>query len=330
MGVSSARSRIHQRAKEQRSPNSSRSAIGISIPRWAAILFGAAVLVCHMACSEARDVDPVGPAPGIILNSFDGRSFDGWPFDGWSFERRPFDGWRVEITPWMSGAARAQTTPVLRVPAVYEPLMQGGLALSSAAERVSMIAVRNGDRNYLIVDKAHGKIILFENGRPIFSDPALTGESLADQFPPDAWTKPWSQQRGRTYYKVTPAGRFTLSRNRDPGLGDVFDINELRAKDWVIAIHRVWLGNRSEHRDDRLRSAVDQDKHITDGCVDVDQGTIAQLLRFLPGRGMPLYILPLDESLIPRLFATRQAAFRPYGPAGLSSSIGFWPAAAPR
>jgi hypothetical protein len=163
-----------------------------------------------------------------------------------------------------------------------------------------------------MVDKAHGKIILFADGRPVFSRSALTGESMADRIPPDAWSKPWSQQH-EVKYKVTPAGRFTLTRDHDRALGDLFDINELKGRDWAIAIHQVWLGKPSERRDARLRSDMDEDKHITDGCVDVDPITIAQLWRLLPGRGMPLYILPIDESLIVGLFQAKISRDDPGG-----------------
>ena len=182
--------------------------------------------------------------------------------------------------------------------------MDGGLALSPVEQRVSQIAWQYGDRGYLMVDKNRGKIILFAAGRPIFSRPALTGESMADRIPADAWSTPWSQQMS-VKFKVTPAGRFTITRNHDRALGELFDINELQGRDWTIAIHRVWLGRPSERRDARLRSDLDQDKHITNGCIDVDPNTMAQLSRVLPSRGMPLYILPNDENLIGNVFRAR-------------------------
>ena len=211
---------------------------------------------------------------------------------------------RVEKAPWSRSASNREVGG-LSAPVDFDAFSEGSLALSPAAARVSLIASRNGDRAFLMVDKAHGKIILFENGRPIFSRAALTGASMADQIPPDAWNKPWAEQAD-VKYKVTPAGRFTITRDRDRALGDLFDINELKGRDWTIAIHQVWLGKRLEHRDARLRSPMDQDKHITDGCVDVDPSTIAELLRFLPRRGVPIYILPIDESLIASLFRTRE------------------------
>ena len=230
-------------------------------------------------------------------------------------ERRFVDRWQAELTPWAAAFSSASNRPLSGTSAqpYAEPLPDANPALSPAAVRVGMIASGNGDRVFLMVDKAHGRIILFENGRPVFNRAALTGESLADRIPPDGWNKSWSEQDG-VKYKVTPAGRFTITRDRDQALGDLFDINELEGKDWVIAIHQVWLGRRSEHRDARLRSTLDQDKHITAGCVDVDPSTIAQLWRLLPSRGMPLYILPTDESLIAQLFPPRGGTATPAGP----------------
>ena len=182
------------------------------------------------------------------------------------------------------------------------------LNLSPAALRVSRIAERNGDTRYLMVDKAHGKLILFAERGPIFSGAALTGESLADQLPPDAIGKSVRQHVG-VRYRVTPAGRFTMTRGHDPALGETLDINELQGVDWTIAVHQVYLGNRSEHRDARLLSPNGRDKHITTGCIDVDAATIRQLLRLLPAGGAtPIYILPTDESLIATLFRPRDSA----------------------
>jgi hypothetical protein len=181
------------------------------------------------------------------------------------------------------------------------------LDLSPAAARVAQIAARNGDRRYLMVDKVHGKLILFADGKPIFASAALTGASLADRLPPDAISKSVHQHIG-VKYKVTPAGRFTMSRGHDDALGETLDINELQGNDWTIAVHQVFLGDRSEHRDARLLSPNVEDKHITTGCIDVDPRTIRRLLRLLPaGDATPIYILPTDESLIARLFQTRDS-----------------------
>jgi hypothetical protein len=174
--------------------------------------------------------------------------------------------------------------------------------LSAAALRVSRIAERNGDRDFLVIDKTEGRITAFERGTPTFSGAALTGESLTDSIPPEAFARSFAETRGLKY-KVTPAGRFTVSPGYDPAYGETLDINEVQGKDWNISIHRVWLGAPSEHRDVRLRTATGQDKHITYGCIDVDPETMRQLLRRLSRKArVPLYILPINERLESTLF----------------------------
>jgi hypothetical protein len=174
--------------------------------------------------------------------------------------------------------------------------------LSAAALRIRRIAERNGDHTFLVIDKAEGRITAFEHGMPTFSGAALTGESPTDIIPRDAFTRSFAETRGLKY-KVTPAGRFTVSPGYDPAYGETLDVNEVQGKDWDISIHRVWLGAPSEHRDMRLRTATGQDKHITYGCIDVDADTMRQLLRHLSHTAnAPLYILPADEHLIATLF----------------------------
>ena len=191
-----------------------------------------------------------------------------------------------------------------------------GLPLSPAQRRVSQIAWRNGDRNYLMLDKAHGRIITFENGAPTFSGAALTGENPSDFLAADTISKTFAEQRGLKY-KITPAGRYTVSVGFDNAYGETLDVNEVQGQDWDIAIHKVWLGAPSEHRDARLRSPSDQDKHITYGCIDVDGPTMQGLLDRLPEEeGTPLYILPQDESLIIKLFQPRDAVRKTASPTG--------------
>jgi hypothetical protein len=189
--------------------------------------------------------------------------------------------------------------------------------LSPVARQVSQIAARFGDQNYLMLDKTDGRIIVFEHGTPSFTGAALTGENPVDVIPADAFVKPFSETRGLKY-KVTPAGRFTVSSGFDPAYGDTLDVNEIQGKDWDIAIHRVWLGAPAEHRDVRLRTPTGQDKHITYGCIDVEGGTMSQILRRLPNRERtPLYILPEDTSLVTKLFQPpREAARKTTDPSG--------------
>ena len=91
----------------------------------------------------------------------------------------------------------------------------------------------------------HGKIALFDNGEVKFAAAALTGQNTADVMPPDAIAKTHAQQVG-VKYKVTPAGRYTVSPVFDPQYGMVLEINENQGPDWSLAIHRVALWNKSQ------------------------------------------------------------------------------------
>ncbi len=179
-------------------------------------------------------------------------------------------------------------------------------ALSPEAERVSQIAVQNGDRDFIMVDKANGELILFQNGKPIFSGPALTGAAMGDRIPPVVLTFTGTHKL-TLEQKVTPAGRFTATPEADPSYGRVWTLNEIHGKDWDFAIHQVYLGFAGEHRDARLHSENGADHHITFGCINVEPRTIQALTRALPAKGkVPLYILPNDESLVAALFPLRE------------------------
>jgi hypothetical protein len=175
--------------------------------------------------------------------------------------------------------------------------------LSDQERTVSEIADGRGDKTYLMIDKLMGEVILFDNGQPIFSGPALTGVSLGDDVPPASLKAAFSQF-SRPDYKVTPAGRFTLKRENDPEYGTVFTINEVQGKDWDIAVHRVYLGTPSEHRAERLRSPNAEDRHITYGCINVTKDAIPVLARHLTGRRIPVYILPTDVTRTLAFFAS--------------------------
>jgi len=262
-------------------------------------LFNAAFILGLMACARP----PITTAIDRPRTDLVWVRATGWPGAAPDTLARRYAGGRQYVRP-----SAVQIPP--------SPLPGPQPALSSSVRQVSQIADRNGDQIYLIVDKIHGKVALFENGAAIFVGAALTGQSMADFLPPDAVGKFYSQQIG-VKYKVTPAGRFTVSRGYDPRYGDLLDLNEIQGKDWAIAIHRVFLGVPSQRRDARLQSPNDEDKHITDGCIDVESSTMRQLLRLLAKQdAVPIYILPSDETLITKLFPPRVTASNALSPAG--------------
>ena len=167
------------------------------------------------------------------------------------------------------------------------------------------MAAARGDHDYLMVDKALGRIILFKQDDPVFTGPALTGESLADRLPPNA-TKERFAKLTALETKVTPAGRYTVSRRTDHAYGTVLDINEIKGVDWGIAIHRVYVGNPAEHRPERLASPSEAAKHITFGCINVTPDGIETLLKEMPQTAtIPLYILPEDDTQTASYFGPR-------------------------
>ncbi len=102
--------------------------------------------------------------------------------------------------------------------------------LSSQERQVSEIAVQKGDLDFVMVDKRLGKVLLFESGKPVFSGAALTGESTLDRLPPGSLSM-YSTKMVGLKYKVTPAGRFTLTRDYDSAYASLFNIKELEGKD---------------------------------------------------------------------------------------------------
>jgi hypothetical protein len=213
-----------------------------------------------------------------------------------------------------TGAIAATTRQDKRPPDLQPPLPDP--VPSPQAERVSQIAERNGDKNFLLVDKARGEIFLFENGKPTVGGAALTGAGLGDRIPPKVMTYTGNHPL-TVEEKVTPAGRFTVRQEADNEFGRTLTINEIQGKDWDIAIHRVYLGTPSEHRDVRIRSSNVLDRHITYGCINVLPNTIQLFTSKLPRKGnTPIYILPQDESMTDAFFPVRESAPAPKTPTG--------------
>jgi hypothetical protein len=244
-------------------------------------IVGAAIVISWLACAGA----PALPATAL------------WPDRtakptvlmevAYSREKRHTEDHAIRIVPELP-----------RDPLPELPLDQ----LSAQQLSVMRIADRNGDKTFIMVDKALGKILLFEAGAPVYTGDALTGESPADRMSSEEMNERFSTVE-KVDNKVTPAGRFTVTRGYDKELGPVFDIDQVHGKDWGIAIHQVYLGIPSEHRAERLKSTDDDEKNITYGCINVARDTIRLLERELPKDGsVILYILPRDETKTPVYF----------------------------
>ena len=156
-----------------------------------------------------------------------------------------------------------------------------GTQLSDQQRAVSAIAIQNGDRQFLMLDKSRGELLLFVDGQPVFQGAALVGESRADEIPPYLFNKPFSVP-AKLAEKVTPAGLYTVRRETDPHDGTIFTINEIKGTDWDITIHRVAIVP-GERRPERIRSPNAADRHITNGCINVERETIGFLERYVTG-----------------------------------------------
>ena len=242
--------------------------------------------VRYLEPTPARYLEPTTPARYLESASarFQPRTFSDGPET--TSPLRP-----VAYSPGYPPAIPTSFRPEIEPPARVT-------GLSPAAAWVSQMAAHNGDRTFILVDKARGRLFLFANGAPIFTSAALTGSSLADRLPYDALSKTFAEASDLRY-RVTPAGRFTVSPGRDRTYGNTLDINEIKGRNWIIAIHLA----PSQSREARLASTLDQDKHATEGCVNVDANTMRVLTRLLAmRRSTPLYIVPNDERMVSQFF----------------------------
>jgi hypothetical protein len=171
------------------------------------------------------------------------------------------------------------------------------VALSAQEQQALQIATQNGDRHFIMIDKALGKIIVFEDGKPVWTGSALTGRSPLDSYTAAILALPESH-KFTPQEKITPAGRFTVRRTGDSEEGAVFELVEIHGNGWYLALHHVWTGIPSEHRMQRLASANPADKDITFGCINVSAETMHYLLAHFPkNEKPPLYVLPMDQTL---------------------------------
>ena len=78
----------------------------------------------------------------------------------------------------------------------------------------------------------------------------------------------------------TPIGVYEVRHMKTPyhGYGgDVLVFKE--TENYALAIHRVWLGNPNQHRQERLNSNnPDQRKNITNGCINVSPEIFDELV----------------------------------------------------
>ncbi len=207
----------------------------------------------------------------------------------------------VAAAPLSAGSAAAarhrHSAPAKSAEPAPAPSPAIDMALSAQEQQALQIATQNGDHDFIMIDKPLGKIIVFHDGKPVWTGPALTGRSPLDSYTAAILGLPESH-KFTAEEKVTPAGRFTVRRTGDSEEGAVFELVEVHGNGWYLALHHVWTGIPSERRMQRIESADPADKHITFGCINVSKETMHYLLTHFPKDERPvLYILPMDQTL---------------------------------
>jgi hypothetical protein len=162
----------------------------------------------------------------------------------------------------------ARIAPLPRQAPEVEP-DRPAFAGESASGDVHLLAdwvAASGDSHglpFLIVDKVNARVFVFDGRSRIRgSAPALLGLGRGDDSVPGI-----GQRRLATMgpgERTTPAGRF------EAALGHDLDQDVL----WVdygaaLSLHRVIVGNPSDHRHQRLASATPLDNRISYGCINV-------------------------------------------------------------
>lgn len=80
------------------------------------------------------------------------------------------------------------------------------------------------------------------------------------------------------YGKETPQGEFRLQNQLTHEKGYGGDILSFYEDDYAIfAIHRLYLRNKEQNRDKRIKSSKKEDKIITNGCINVDNAVYEKL-----------------------------------------------------
>lgn len=81
--------------------------------------------------------------------------------------------------------------------------------------------------------------------------------------------------------KTTPKGVFplTLHTTTKKGYGgEIIGFKE--EKDFLFALHRVWLGKPSERRQERILSNNISDRIMTNGCINVSDAVYEKLRQY--------------------------------------------------
>jgi hypothetical protein len=146
----------------------------------------------------------------------------------------------------------------------------------------------NGDAPFVVIDKRQARLWVFDaQGRPQGSTPVLLGFARGDDTVPGIGDKPLS--RVRPGERTTPSGRFVGEHGRNLKGDDIIWVDY----DAAVSMHRVKDVNRTDRREQRLRTRSIADNRISYGCINIPKAFYEQVLKPVVGRAQPVvYLLP--------------------------------------
>lgn len=189
-------------------------------------------------------------------------------------------------------AEKAVISPKISAPTFRKTADFGDTAASANVRRMADWIVErdnNTGRPFVIADKANGLIYVFrKDGELNHRAPALFGKELGDLSGGRL-----ALEGGK---KVTPSGRFEMVPDVDPEgeLGSTLDLAGSEIGGSSIAIHRLYLGDPKEQRQQRLASNDPTQRRISYGCINVSAELMEKVMNptFGGETGGAIYILP--------------------------------------
>ena len=139
----------------------------------------------------------------------------------------------------------------------------------------------NKGMSFLVADKVNGAVFIFDGeGNLVRKASALFGMNVGDKMPIEAEAE-----------RITPSGRFEAKTDTDVEYyGTTVDFYE--TDDNVLAIHKVYLEEPAERRQQRLDSKTPADNRISYGCINVDERIFNRDIAPAFADGGIVYVLP--------------------------------------
>jgi hypothetical protein len=216
-----------------------------------------------------------------------------------------------------STRAPAAAVPSQPMEAQPDRPMFGSQAASGDVHRIADWVAASGDNRglpFMIVDKRQAKVFLFDaRFRILGAAPALLGLGRGDDSVPGIGKRRLAAIAPGE--RTTPAGRFEAALGYDLEQ-DVLWIDY----DAALSLHRVIVGNPSDHRHERLASPTPLDNRISYGCINVPAAFYDRIVvpAFTSTVGI-VYILP-ETSTLAEVFAIDGGPAQP--PRGVKSGRG--------